>query len=137
MKALLLVMLAACGGAPASGTSSDVPFDKLDHHQKVELMKQQVVPTMKPLFQNHDAKFGDFGCETCHGKQPEDRKFAMPNPDLPKLDFGNMGQFKPEDVAWMKNDIMPTMAKLLNLPPHSADNPNGFGCLGCHTQVGH
>ncbi len=136
MKALLVV-LAACGAAPTTTTSSDVAFDKLDHDHKVEFMKQRVVPAMKPLFQAHDAaKFGDFDCKTCHGKQAADGKFDMPNPDLPKLDFGNMGTFKPADIAWMKNDIMPTMAKLLQLPPHSPDNPNGFGCLGCHTQVG-
>jgi|HubBroStandDraft_6_1064221.scaffolds.fasta_scaffold58995_5 hypothetical protein len=136
MKALLVV-LAACGAAPTPATSSDVAFDKLDHDHKIAFMKQQVVPAMKPLFQTHDAaKFGDFGCKTCHGKQAEDGKFDMPNPDLPKLDFGNMGQFKPADIAWMKTDIMPTMATLLKLPPHSEDNPNGFGCLGCHTQVG-
>lgn len=147
MKALIaLVLLAACGSAPPATTTpppttttalADVAFDKLDHDQKIEFMKQKVVPAMKPLFQNHDAtKFAEFGCKTCHGKDPEAAKFKMPNGDLPKLDFGDMSKFKPADIEWMKNDIMPTMAKTLGLPPHSADNPTGFGCLGCHTQAG-
>ena len=147
MKALVaLVVLAACGSAPPAPTTTpsptptalpDVAFDKLDHDQKMEFMKQKVVPAMKPLFQSHDAaKFAEFGCKTCHGKDPEASKFKMPDPELPVLDFSDMSKFKPEDIQWMKNDIMPTMAKTLQLPPHSADNPNGFGCLGCHTQAG-
>ena len=34
----------------------DLPFDKLEHDQRIEFMKQKVMPVMKPIFQNHDAK---------------------------------------------------------------------------------
>jgi len=113
----------------------DVPFDKLDHDQRIAFMKQKVVPTMKPVFQNHDPKdFEKFGCQTCHGAQAKDGHFDMPNPDLPKLNFSDMSKYKREDIDWMKNEVMPTMGKLLRLTLYSEDNPKGFGCLHCHTQ---
>jgi hypothetical protein len=36
----------------------------------------------------------------------------------------------------MGKEILPTMAKILNLPAYSPQTPNGFGCLGCHTKEG-
>lgn len=146
----IVLVLAACGskpqtptgpGAGGSGASAnvvlpDVPFDKLDHDQRIAFMKQKVVPAMKPIFQNHDPKdFAKFGCQNCHGAQAKEGHFDMPNPDLPKLNFADMSKFKKEDIEWMKNEVMPTMGKLLQLPLYSEDNPKGFGCLHCHTQV--
>jgi hypothetical protein len=144
----LVLLAAACGSkspstttTPTGGDASatvvlpDVPFDKLDHDQRIAFMKQKVVPTMKPLFQNHDPKrFAEFGCKTCHGKQAKEGKFDMPNPELPKLTFADMSKFKKEDLEWMGKEIMPTMAKTLGQEPYSEQNPKGFGCLECHTE---
>ncbi len=149
MKLLISVALlaAACGSKSPSTTTTptggdtatvvlpDVPFDKLDHDQRIAFMKQKVVPTMKPLFQNHDPKrFAEFGCKTCHGKQAKEGHFDMPNPELPKLNFADMSKFKKEDLEWMGKEIMPTMAKTLGQEPYSEQNPKGFGCLECHTE---
>ncbi len=150
MKSLAMVLLfaAACGsktpttttpGGGGEGTAEvalpDVPFDELNAQQRAEFMKQKVVPTMKPIFQNHDAKaFADFGCKTCHGEGVKDHKFDMPNDKLPKLNFKDMSKFKKEDVEWMKTEVLPTMAKLLKQEVYSEQNPKGFGCLECHTQ---
>ena len=146
---ILLFAAAACGSKspapttpkPDEGSAAvvlpDVPFDKLDHEQKIAFMKQNVMPAMKPLFQNHNPKdFAKFGCVTCHGEQAKDGHFDMPNPKLPKLNFADMSKFKKEDVEWMGKEIEPTMGKILNLPLYSKENPTGFGCLNCHTQEG-
>jgi hypothetical protein len=123
------------GEGSASAVLPDVPFEDLDHDQRVEFMKQKVVPTMKPIFQGHDpTDFAGFGCQTCHGDGFKQGNFEMPNPRLPKLNFANMGKFKREDVEWMKQQVYPTMGKLLRIPLQSADNPKGFSCLNCHTQ---
>jgi len=144
----LLLLVAACGSKSPSTTTTptgpeaevvlpDVPFDKLDHDQRIAFMKQKVVPALKPVFQNHDPKdFAEFGCQTCHGKQAKEGHFDMPNPGLPKLNFKDMSKFKKEDLEWMGKEVMPTMAKVLNLEPYSETNPSGFGCLACHTQEG-
>ncbi len=154
MKTLALfasLMLAACGSktttttttaTPAGGGSGDVakaplpdvPFDSLDHDQRIQFMKEKVVPTMEPLFKNHDAKkFAEFGCVTCHGEGAKEGKFDMPNEKLPKLFGPSMSKLKKEDVEWMGKEIKPTMAKLLQQPEYSEENPKGFGCLECHT----
>ena len=143
------LLLAACGSKPATSTTPkegegsgsaatvtlpDVPFADLDHDQRIAFMKQKVMPVMKGVFQNHDAKdFAQFGCKTCHGEQAKQGHFDMPNPKLPKLNFDDLSEFKKEDLEWMAKEVMPTMGKILNLPLYSKDNPKGFGCLNCHT----
>ena len=115
----------------------DVPFDQLDHDQRIEFMKQKVVPEMKRIFQSHDASdFAGFGCVTCHGDQAKEGHFDMPNPKLPKLNFGDMSKFKKEDVEWMEKEVKPAMARILGVPEYSKDNPKGFGCPACHTLEG-
>lgn len=151
MKLLVaaVLILAACGskaptpnapkegGGDATVALPDVPFDKLEHDQRIAFMKQKVVPTMKPIFQNHDAKrFAEFGCKTCHGEQAKEGHFDMPNPKLPKLNFADMSKFKKEDIEWMHNEVWPTMGKLVQQELYSKDNPKGFGCLECHTEEG-
>ena len=163
MKLLVaaVLVLAACGSSPQSTTTPtnpstptppqegagsgsaatvalpDVPFADLDQDQRKAFMKQKVMPVMKPIFQNHDAKdFAKFGCATCHGEQVKQGHFDMPNPKLPKLDFNDLSEFKKEDLDWMHNEVWPTMGKLLDMPLYSKDNPKGFGCLACHTEKG-
>jgi len=145
-----LVVAAACGSkTPATttptgdGTGSatavlpDVPFDKLDHDQQIQFMKEKVVPAMEPIFKNHDPKeFAEFGCKTCHGDGAEKGEFEMPNPNLPKLNFNDMSKHKKEDLEWMGGQVKPTMAKLLQEPEMTQESPTGFGCLACHTAEG-
>lgn len=147
----VVILAAACGSKPPTTTAPtakegdggaavalpDVPFDKLDHDQRIAFMKQKVMPAMKPLFQNHDPKnFAGFGCVTCHGEQAKEGHFDMPNPKLPKLNFNDMSKFKKEDLEWMNKQVEPTMAKVLDQPLYSKENPKGFGCLACHTLEG-
>lgn len=148
MKLLVatVIVLAACGSTPAATTTPkeaegaatvalpDLPFDKLDRDQRVAFMKQKVVPQMKPIFQSHDSKdFSDFGCKTCHGDQAKQGHFDMPNPKLPKLNFKDMSKFDKDDIEWMQKQVEPTMARILDLPLYSKENPKGFSCLNCHT----
>lgn len=146
MRALLAaaLVLAACGskapattppGGAADVALPDVPFDKLDHEQRIAFMKQKVVPAMKPVFQNHDPKdFAEFGCQTCHGAQAKEGHFDMPNPGLPKLDFKHMERYTRASLEWMGKEVMPTMARTLGREPYSETNPSGFGCLACHVE---
>ncbi|MBA2543923.1 MAG: hypothetical protein H0V17_30045 [Deltaproteobacteria bacterium] len=130
---------AGSGSAIAAGSGSadtGFNFDKLTHDQKMDFMKKQVVPKMKPMFQKFDAKeFANFGCKTCHGKDPAKTKYEMPSKDVPALDFAALkaGKQKPEMAKWMSDVVKPEMAKLLNEPEYSDTNPKGFGCTHCHT----
>ena len=124
------------GSGEAAGSAA-FDFDKLTTDEKKEFMKKQVVPTMKPLFQDFDKKkFANFGCKTCHGKNPAKSKYKMPNPALPKLDFAKLkaGKQAPKMAEFMGKTVKPEMAKLLQQPEMTESHPDGFGCLECHVQ---
>jgi hypothetical protein len=132
----------AAGSGSGSGEAGEAhtggfDFDKLTHDEKMKFMKEKVVPPMKKAFQDFDAKkYAEFGCKTCHGKDPKKTKFKMPNPELPALDFKALeaGKQKPKVAEWMAKVVKPEMAKILEQPEMTKDNPKGFGCLECHTQ---
>jgi hypothetical protein len=130
--------IAGAGSAAASSVVSagDFDFSKLSRDDKIKFMKQKVMPAMKPLFQKFDPKnFAKFTCKTCHGKDPQRAKYEMPTPDLPPLDFEAIkaGKEDPKVVEFMSKIVKPEMAKLFHMPEMSESEPNGFGCLHCHT----
>ena len=125
----------AGGEANEAKGSGGFDFDKLSHDQKMDFMKKNVVPAMKKEFQAFDAKkYADFGCKTCHGKDPKKTKYKMPNPELPKLDFAALkaGKQKPKVAEFMGKVVKPKMAEILQQPEYTEQNPKGFGCLECH-----
>ena len=128
----------AMGSDAGSGAGSDsFNWEAMTHEQRMDYMKKTVVPTMKPLFQQFDAKhYANFNCKTCHGKDPKGSKYKMPNGDLPKLDFAALkaGKQKPQIAKWMGEVVKPQMAKLMHEPEYSESNPKGFGCLECHME---
>ena len=141
--------LAADAGAPAAPAAAAAPAKKIDwetmkFEERKKYMKSTVLPKMKAVFQEFDAKdFKKFSCETCHGKKATETNFKMPNPELPKLPqptdragFMAIQQKKPEVVKFMGTKVKPTMAELLNLPEWTPQNPTGFGCYQCHTKEG-
>jgi len=142
---LSALVITACGHKPPAGGGGgegatavlpDVPFEQLDHRQRIQFMKQVVVPAMKPLFQNHKpGQLADFGCKTCHGEAADHGEFNMPSDKIPKLNLADLGKFEQVDIEWMKTEIKPTMARLLKEPEYSPENPRGFGCLHCHMQA--
>jgi hypothetical protein len=124
-------------GSGAGAGSDSFNWEAMTHQQRMDYMKKTVVPTMKPLFQQFDAKhYANFNCKTCHGKDPKASKFKMPNGDLPKLDFAALkaGKQKPAIAKWMGEVVKPQMAKLMHQAEYSESNPKGFGCLECHTE---
>jgi hypothetical protein len=128
----------AMGSDAGSGAGSDsFNWEAMTHEQRMDYMKKTVVPTMKPLFQQFDAKhYANFNCKTCHGKDPKGSKYKMPNGELPKLDFAALkaGKQKPQIAKWMGEVVKPQMAKLMHEPEYSESNPKGFGCLECHME---
>jgi hypothetical protein len=134
--ASFLLAAAACGPTRShiKPVLPDVPFDELDHEQRIQFMKQVVMPNIGPLFHEHNPKkFENFGCRTCHGDGADRGEYHMPNDKLPKLNFGNMSKYEPRDIEFMKTQVQPTMARLLKQPERTEQNPDGFGCLACHT----
>ncbi len=121
--------------AAVAEAANDVDFDKLSHDEQVKFMKTKVNPPMKAAFRKFDAKdYANFGCKTCHGKDPQKSKYKMPNPDLKPLDFAAIkaGKEDPKMIDFMSKVVKPEMAKILGEAEMTETNPKGFGCLHCH-----
>jgi hypothetical protein len=111
-----------------------IPWDAKTDKQKKAYMKLTVKPKMEALFTEFDGeRFGEFRCTTCHGPNPKERNFEMPNPDLPSLaDWEKLEADKPEAMEFMKTKVEPQMANLLGMQPYDPETKTGFGCSGCH-----
>src|SRR3954469_11169025 len=134
---LLIGLLARSGAAaPAAGTTK--PWDDLSTDEKKDVMKKVVIPKMNALFKAYDAtKYPQVKCVLCHGEEAKKGKFAMPNPDLPKLDFANHlakeRADKPQMIEFMAKKVVPEMATTLGAQPFDPKTGKGFGCKDCHT----
>ncbi len=122
----------------ADGSAVTVVFKDLDHDAQVDYMKTKVQPAMKVAFQGFDkGEFAKFNCKSCHGKDADARKWEMPNPGLPKLNFADLESTTDEDekraIEFMSK-ITHQMADLLGEPERTELNPDGFGCLDCHLE---
>lgn len=135
---------AADGGAPAAVGTGDAPvtptpakpegFKALSQDKKVEIMATKVVPNVGKEFKDHDsAKFGKFGCKTCHGSSTKND----PHDVLPKLTFSNGGydklaKAKPDMMKFMADKVVPAMAAAMGEKPADPTAKQGFNCSGCH-----
>jgi len=144
----LLIPLISAGARLAHGKDKvvgppEVAWKDMTYAQKRAYMKVAVLPTMKPVFQEFDAKkFKSFTCETCHGKDGADRKFKMPSNGihpLPGTKEGFEAALKteptwPKWTEFMSQKVEPAMGKLLDIPVFNPQKPveGAFGCNRCH-----
>src|SRR5947208_877250 len=71
--------------APAAGAGDKkIDWEHMSKAERKKYMKSTVLPKMKTVFQEFDAKaFKNFTCQTCHGKKATETNFKMPNAELP------------------------------------------------------
>ena len=111
--------------------------------QKIEHMKEAVMPKMGELFGSFDGdRYAKITCATCHGPGAKEGKFEMPSAALPKLTmptgdgepFAEEMKAHPEVTKFMMQQVTPEMVKLLpGVEPYDPATQKGFGCFGCHT----
>jgi len=161
--AALILLAAGCGGPPPAQTPStgdaSSPTDAggdatpsasepaswadMSKDQKIEHMKEKVIPKMGEVFASFDAdRYGKITCATCHGPGAKHGEFEMPNADLPKLTmpsgdgepFAEEMEEHPAITKFMMEKVTPEMVKLLpGVQPYDPATHEGFGCFGCHT----
>jgi hypothetical protein len=141
----------ASSAAPDAGAAAgkvvgppEVAWKDMTKDQKMKYMKVVVTPKMKATFQAFDAEtFKQFGCATCHGKDPKSRDFKMPGPDVHPLP-STPEKFKaamkanptwPKWTKFMSEQVEPQVATLLGQPLFNFKKPEagGFACKNCHT----
>ncbi len=128
--------------APTSSappTAGAINWDGMSHQQKLDYMKNTVLPKMKAEFQAADpVRFAKFNCATCHGAAAKDGTFKMPAADIPKLDptnsFAKHQAKTPDLLKFMMDKVEPDMAGLLGEKPFDMKTMQGFGCFNCHTK---
>lgn len=126
---------------PAPETPEEAPppakWSDMNMEQKKAHMMKVVMPTMGKVFKDFDEKkYGEFSCVTCHGPEAKDGKFEMPSPALPKLpakgDFKALSKKHPKVMEFMSKQVVPEMAKTIDMEPYNPETQTGFGCYGCH-----
>jgi len=151
--ASLLATMAGCGGsravAPSAGSatartadelpSPPRPWDQMSPDEKKRWMVTAVMKHMGPRFQRwKPEQYASFTCASCHGENPRERNFEMPNPELPALyptghpEQHRMVREHPEAVRFMFNEVTKPMMTLLGLPEYDPETRQGFGCFSCH-----
>jgi hypothetical protein len=132
---------AAAAPAAAEKPAAKIEWDKMNFAARKKYMKATVLPEMKKVFAAFDPKaYANVTCATCHGKDSAEKKFKMPNADLPKLPgptdraaFMALAEKKPEVVKFMGTQVKPKMASLLGVAEWTPASPTGFACYNCHT----
>lgn len=143
---LLPLLLWGCGASePTKATSSPesanktenieegIAFNDMAFGERKSFMKDVILPQMKPHFVE---KRPDFSCASCHGDNLSDVNFEMPNtlsPLNPKaMPFESENEKTRAAAKWMKETIVPNMARLLKEKPYNPETKTGFGCFECH-----
>ena len=143
----MLMAVAACGGSKAS-TTAEKPAPRvwkdMNADQRVQYMKDVVMPRAREVFTAFDATYADMDCKTCHGPGADDGSFEMPNPairPLPNTPDAFMALIgKDADVQrftpFMVEQVEPMMGELLQTTVFDPKTGTGeLSCSTCHTLV--
>jgi hypothetical protein len=152
--------------APTASYAADDPIysdgHKRDRAEIVRYMREEIMPwardTLGPLVGGSDR----VKCETCHGRMAAERDWrmpavaALPQPDLREKGWEQYGgpmdaqmrnaiygylaePDKQTRAAYMREMVLPGMARLLKRPPYDFTQPYAFnrsrlafGCYHCH-----
>jgi mono/diheme cytochrome c family protein len=118
----------------ASSLPAPRSFFAMSDDQKMQHMKKVIKPTMGKLFTAYDgAKYGEFGCKTCHGPNNDEPQKVLPKLTLSGNGFQKLATDKPAIVKFMTEQVTPAMATAMGEAPFNPATHKGFGCAGCHS----
>jgi hypothetical protein len=121
---------AADGGSdagPSVGPLAAGEWQSLSFDERMRVMRELVVPEMRPLFAEVDSeRFATLTCTSCHGDGAQAGTFAMPNPMLPAVGPGtpDPDERQARMAAFMRTVVKPKMSELLG--------ESTLRCTTCH-----
>ncbi|WP_157595827.1 hypothetical protein [Plesiocystis pacifica] len=127
-------------GAPMIDCDVDAWDIAMDTQWKSAWMAACMVPTIAPIMQGIDpVLYENFSCADCHGDDLGGGTFAMPA--TTPISFADAANWDPAYIDGMTfmgpmAEVADTAAATLGYEPFSMDNPDGFGCGGCHVIEG-
>jgi hypothetical protein len=125
------------GGEKTEPGAPGVPWAEKTFEQRQEYMGIVVLPAMKTMFKEYDEnEFKQFKCQTCHGDDMNEKKFAMPSDSIYPLNKADPVKgamaYDEKMTKFMVEKVVPDMAKLVDEEPDPTGKGSGFGCMECH-----
>lgn len=117
----------AAANPAQAAAAAPLHWDDMDRDQRMTHMGEVVFPKMKEVFSSN----AEFRCQNCHGDDMSKVDFKMPNDLYPLPAAGTIEaarDYDAEVTEFMANQVLPTMAKLLDKPVGAG----GVSCLTCH-----
>jgi len=132
----------APAGVPSQAPVREVVgWRSLNWEDRHDTMTFAVLPEMGRLFQRFRASESpDLTCRSCHGPDGEERAYRMPH-GLPPLDSAALPEGRALDaelsrtVAFMHDEVTPTMAEILEMPVGPPETVSAFSCFNCHPRA--
>lgn len=108
-------------------------WGEMSHEEKEFDMIGRFHPIYRELFQQQDAeRWAEFGCETCHGPDMQERNFEMPATHLPPIpEPGSERYTRARGVLTDMYEFMEQTTENMGTMLGDED----FTCYGCHPQA--
>lgn len=112
----------------------------LSFEQRHSRMTFVIHPSMMERFQAfYKTDAPELTCRSCHGENPERALYKLSNSTLVDLDPAKVEKLYESDAVltaeqrFKRDNITPTMARLLGVPSYDSETGLGFSCFGCHS----
>ncbi len=142
-RAMSFLLVVLVGVNVLANTPSPLPAEDdwrfMTFEKKHERMTFVIHPVMMERFQKfYKTEAPELTCVSCHGEAPERVDYDLANTSLKALSRERVRLLYVEDAvltkeqAFKRDNITPTMARLLGVPAYDPNTGLGFSCFGCH-----
>ena len=121
---------------------ADNEWQYLSFEQRHAQMTFLIHPTMMEKFQAfYKTPNPELTCANCHGENAEVEGYNRANSDIEPLKPSRVRALYEAGVTltplqrFKRDDITPTMARLMGVPQYDPATGLGFSCFGCHRRV--
>ncbi len=121
---------------------ADNEWQYLSFERRHSQMTFLVHPTMMEKFQAfYKTPTPELTCASCHGENAESEGYNRANSDIKPLKPSRVRALYEAGATltplqrFKRDDITPTMARLMGVPQYDPTTGLGFSCFGCHRRT--